>query len=213
MRVLVVGTLPSAVDRTEAQLVAAGYDVVRCHEPGERPFPCAGLIDGRGCPLEADPVDVVVTARDRPWPTPSPHEDGAVCALRRHVPLVVTGSGASDPFERWTTREVCPGDDLAAACVDAARAPLRRHGEVATAAAREVVAQAGIDTGDVYAVVHRARGVLKVTLTLPGRAADVGGNVTARVLTALRELDPHAAGIDVDVTAGAEEAPPMISTE
>ena len=70
MRVLVVGTMPAAIGRAEDQLHAEGHDVVRCHEPGRPSFPCAGLIEGRVCPLEDDPVDVVVAARDRPWPRP-----------------------------------------------------------------------------------------------------------------------------------------------
>lgn len=199
MRVLVVGTLPRGIRRAEDRLLEAGHDVVRCHEPGDTSFPCAGLVEGRACPLEEGPVDVVVDARDRPWPRPSPFEDGAICALRRHVPLVVLGT-ALHPFEQWVTRGIDDIVDLAPACEEAAAAALPRHGEVATAAAREIVELAGIDPDGTAATVRHQRGALLVELVLPPHAEGVQGNVVARLITALRGLDPHARGIDVSIT-------------
>jgi hypothetical protein len=199
MRVLVVGTLPGAIERAATRLRGAGHDVIRCHEHGAPAFPCAALVEGRVCPLEAGPVDVVVTARDRPWPRPSPFEAGATCALRRHVPLVVAGA-VLDPFERWAIREINGDDDLAQACEEAASAPLPRHGEVATASAREVLEQAGVNADGAAATVCHERGHLHVVLELPESARALDSNVAVRVLGSLRALDPHATGIDVSVT-------------
>ena len=42
-------------------------------------------------------------------PGPTPFEDGVSCALRHHVPLVVAGTTALNPFDDWTT--VTAGDD------------------------------------------------------------------------------------------------------
>jgi len=199
MRVLVVGTVPSAIRRAEAVLRDGGHETVRCHEPGDASFPCAGLLEGRHCPLEGAVVDVVVDARSHPWPRPSRFEDGATCALRRHVPLVVLGT-ALQPFEPWVNRGIDDEADLVTACECAASAPQRRHEHVATKTAGNLLARARIDATDVRATVRRERGVLKVDLMLPAKAARLESTAVAKVLSTLRELDPYATGIDVSVT-------------
>ncbi len=198
MRMLVVGTLPSATEPAVAQLEDAGHEVVSCHDPGEGPFPCRAL-SGRGaCPLDGAPVDVVVTVRNRAWAQPSPYEDGAVCALRRHIPMVLAGVSALSPFDRWSPRTVDDGEDLVAACEEAATAPLPELGATARDVARLVVATAGRD-GDVDATVWRQHGGLRVELTLPDGCADLAGKAAARVTGALRALDQFATVIDVAV--------------
>lgn len=198
MRVLVVGTMPAAIERAAVELEAAGHDVVQCHDGLEAAFPCAGLTDGRECPLDVGPVDVVVTARDLTWTRPAPYEEGAVCALRRHTPLVSLHDH-NDPFARWTCREVSLVGDLPGAVEDAAAAPLANHSAVAAAAAQSVAVAAGVDPAGIGAVVHRARGALKVKLTLTPAASHLEGTIAARVMTALRELDTTATGIDIGV--------------
>jgi hypothetical protein len=198
MRVLVVGTMPNGIRQAEEVLHGAGHEVVRCHEPGDTSFPCAGLVEGRECPLEGGPVDVVVSARDRPWPRPSPFEDGAICALRRHVPLVVLGT-ALHPFEQWVTRGVDDADELVTACSEAAAAPLAGHGDVASAAARVRLERAGVDPEATATTVRHVRGRLAVEVTLPPGTDELRGNIVASVITALRGFDRHAPGIDVSV--------------
>jgi hypothetical protein len=198
MRVLVVGTLPEGMRRGEERLGEAGHEVVRCHEPGDPSFPCAGLVEGRVCPLESGPVDVVVTARDRPWPRPSPFEDGAICALRRHVPLVVLGT-AVHPFESWVTARVDDDRELVRACEDAAAASLTRHSTVAASAAQTVLERAGLDPEGAAASVRHERGRLRVELVLPPHPDQLESNIVASVLSALRQFDPHAAGIEVSI--------------
>lgn len=202
MRVLVVGTLPDGVQRAGRELRRAGHEVVGCHEGSEAAFPCAALVEGRACPLDGSPVDVAVTVRDQPWGHPSPYEEGAVCALRRHIPLV-TVDAVVDPFEPWTRRSVTGHEDLSAACEEAANAPLPAHSQVATAVTRDVIERATLDPSGASAVVHRRRGVLKVTIDLPDSAARLRGDIGSRVITALRELDPQSSGIDVGVSATA----------
>ena len=198
MRVLVVGTLPNAISRVDRELQAAGHEVVRCHEAGEPAFPCAALAEKQTCPLERAPVDVTVTVRDRPWSGPSPFEDGAVCALRQHIPLVAVDADIN-PFEPWTRREASSGDDLSAVCEEAATAPLPLHSRIASGTAGEVVELAGFDPLGTDGVVHRRRGALHVMVDVPEAAAGIHGVIAARVVTALREIDRHASGIDVEV--------------
>jgi hypothetical protein len=199
MRILVVGTAPSAIEPAVAELTGAGHDVVRCHDSGAGPFPCLALSDDRACPLEAGPVDVTVTVRDRAWPRPSPYEEGALCALRRHVPLVVAGTAVLQPFERWSSRTSEKGTDLAAACEQAAAAPLPRHGEVSRDAARQFLAAAGRE-GAADASVWRRHGGLRADVIVPAGCADLSPRVAARVTGALRQFDRFATAIDVGVT-------------
>jgi hypothetical protein len=128
---------------------------------------------------------------------PSPYEDGATCGIRQHVPLVVAADRAH-AFEPWATATVPSGTDLAAACERAAAAPLPRHGEVATEAAKDSFARIGLDPDPVTAVVHRRGGTLKVDVTRPpGSDEHQESMVMARVMTAVRSLDKAALGVDV----------------
>ena len=42
----------------------AGHQVLRCHEPGESPFPCNALIAGRQCPLDVGFDSSLLELRD-----------------------------------------------------------------------------------------------------------------------------------------------------
>src|SRR5437763_17150165 len=85
LRVLLVEADHGAGEQTERDLVAAGHEVVRCHEPSEPAFPCRALRVGARCPLEETPVDVAVTVRSRVRVQQQPLEQGVTCALRRHI--------------------------------------------------------------------------------------------------------------------------------
>lgn len=197
MRVLVVGTLPGAVDEAEQVLTAVGHEVVRCHDTQAAAFPCAALEHRGSCPFEQSPVDVVVTARDRAWPRPSPLEDGAVCGIHRLVPLIVHGTTVLEPFERWAMAETTTDDELLDAVAGVAQAPLPEHGVVATRTMCELLATDGIDADGCTVEVRRAHGRLVVTLGLTPEAEPVAPAITVKLLTALRTLDPYADGIDV----------------
>jgi len=199
MRVLVVGTSEESIKQAAAELSAAGHDVERCQYPGTASFPCYGVQCGERCPLDAERVDVVLDARDVPGPRPMPLEEGAVCAIRRQVPLVVV-SHTPSPFARWATRSAAPGA-VVEACMDAANAPLTPHGAIAASAAKRMLERAGINPSRVTATVHHHRGRLRVTLGRPPEARRLDTDLVPSVLAALRRYDPHAAGIDVSVDA------------
>ncbi len=197
MRVMLVGTLPGAIDRTEEVLQSGGHEVVHCRDEHAGTFPCTALTDRGSCPFEAAPVDVVVTARDRAWPRPAPLEDGAICGVHRFVPLVVHGTTALDPFEQWAVAETTTDEELLVAVERAAGAPLPEHGATATATMRDLLAGQGVADDASTITVHRNGGRLVVTLALTPEAQPYAGAMTVKILTALRTLDPYCDGIDV----------------
>ena len=197
MRVLLVGTRPDAVDDTRVVLEGAGHDVVQCRDAHAADFACTALTERGSCPFEHSPVDVVVTARERSLAAPAGTEDGAVCGIHRFVPLVVHGATASDPFAPWATAESSTDDELRAAVVAAAAAPLARHGEVATSTLHDVLTTVGADPAGTAAVVTRTNGRLVAHLDLTPATRAHAPAATVRILTALRALDPYAEGIDV----------------
>jgi hypothetical protein len=200
MRVLVVGTLPEAVERAGATLRGAGHEVFGCHDAGDAAFPCRGLRGG-DCPLAGPGVDVVVTARDGAWPDPSPYEDGVACALRHQVPMVVHAATSSHPFDEWVRGESRADDELPAVVEAAVRAPMLGHSDLARSTARQVLDAAGLPSDGVDAEVVRRDGRLRVTMTLPPGAEAGESGVTAKVLGGLRRYDRHARGIDLGYAA------------
>ena len=126
--VLVLESDARAAERAIALLAGAGHEVVRCHEPGLPAFPCNALMPDGGCPIERGGVDVAVVVRSHPWPRPSTLEDGAVCAIRRGVPLVVAGRTILDPYERWASVVTNGVDDVVDAVERAATSSPRASG-------------------------------------------------------------------------------------
>jgi hypothetical protein len=115
MKVLLFETDPCASDGAARELEEAGHEVVRCHHRALPAFPCVALQDGGRCPIDGGDIDVALTVRAHPLPCPATLEDGVVCALRHHVPLVVAGNAVFNPFEPWMTAAV--GDqDLVEVC-------------------------------------------------------------------------------------------------
>lgn len=112
-RILAVGTDDWAIEQSAATLTQAGHVVLRCHEPGEAPFPCNALRPGRSCPLDAG-VDAVVTSRARPTDQPAIGETGVTCALHAGLPLIVTGISRRSPFNDLAAEVVGEQEDLAA---------------------------------------------------------------------------------------------------
>ena len=201
MRVMLLETDRHAADDAKRRLEEAGHEVVRCHGPGEPAWPCAALRDDQRCPLD-DGVDVALTIRAHPYPRPTATEDGVTCALRHHVPLVVAGTSALDPFDEFVTIDAHDGD-VVAACEQAVALPLVVHSEAATAEVRRLLAKEGIEAPGVdgaAAVATRHGNRVRVEVEVPGgvdrRLADV---LAVRVEGAVRAVDRYAAGIDVSV--------------
>ena len=201
MRVLVLEAEPGAADGAVAALEAASHVVDRCHEVGHPSFPCKGIDNVADCPLSSGPVDVVLTVRGEERWTTSELEDGVACAIRSHVPLVVAGATAGNPYQAWTTASVSPGGDVVGTCLHAASAPLVHHSRVGSERLREVLEHheyQALDSADVE--VTRRNGRLRVRLSVPD---DVPASVTeaaaTHVLAAVHALDPTARGTDVSV--------------
>jgi hypothetical protein len=152
----------------------------------------------RGCPLEGATVDVVLDVHGSSL-VPSPYEDGVACAVRQHIPLVVSRDG-DHPYARWATREVGSDADLVAACEDAATAPLAAHSVIAANAARSSLERSGLDPRGATARVHRRDGRLQVHLRLPPHPEGLESMIGARVVAAVRAHDRSAGGVDVTLT-------------
>lgn len=203
MRVLVLEETADAARDAEAQLSSAGMDVVRCHQPDDPAFPCAGMPGGPGCPIETTVVDVALTM-GRPADDAMP-ADGVRCALRHHIPVVASEVAEDAPW-RSMVRPV-DGDGVLGAVLAAADAPLRRHGQIATAALRDLLTRKGVDAPAATAVVERRTGGLAVELR-PGVPVDtpVLQAAAVRVAAALRGIDHESQSVDVTVMPTTESA-------
>jgi hypothetical protein len=125
VRVLIVGTDEWAIEQAAATVTATGREVLRCHEPGEPPFPCNAFRPGRSCPVD-EGFDVVVTVRARPSRQVEPAEVGVVCALRANRPVVVAGVGGAGPFETVAAARVPDRGDVVSTSEDVVSASRER---------------------------------------------------------------------------------------
>ena len=202
MHLLLTETVTPRARDAARSLREAGHVVHACHDEGDVDATC-GALRGESCPLEADPVDLVVTVRPMGAPKPTPLEDGVLCAVRRKVPVLVAGSTAGDPWARWE-RLVWPGTDLAEPVARAAEAPLAEHSYAATAALRRSLAAAGLPIDPVARVV-RAGAYLKVVVACDAPLpASVAQRAAVRICQTVRAVDPWARGIDVRIPTGDE---------
>lgn len=196
MRILVTETHAEAAMPAVRQLTAAGHEVVRCRDDAAPAFPCEGLAVG-ACPVEAG-VDVALTVRVGPPPQPTPREDGAVCALRRHVPLVVSAPEAPNPFADWATVCIDGTGDVVAACEAAAVADVSSLSEVALAEVRRALALRGYDVDAARVSTVRSARAVKVDVTMP-EAVDAAeaDAIAVAVADVVRSVEPTIAVIDV----------------
>ena len=197
MKVLLLESDRFAGAEVARRLESAGHDVHRCHEAGGPAFPCKGL-EGGDCPVEAGGgVDLAVTVRAHPHPRPTVYEDGVSCALRHHVPLVVTGKTVLQPFDDYAT-EIADTDELVSRVEELASAPLARHSAEATAEATRVLESMGASSEAVEVEVRRRGGSLKaemqVPVDTPTRVVELAG---IRVAGVLRAIAPYARTVDV----------------
>lgn len=199
MRVLVVESEPRAAESVADAMAAAGHEVVRCHDPGWRSFPCVGM-DGT-CPVEAG-LDAAVLSRPRSSGEVSPLEDGVRCAMRAAVPIVHHGPGRAGPYADHVTASV-PTDDVAgvvSAVEDAVAAPHERLSREATKTLHEHLAAAGHPTTGASARVHRSasgsRVIVDVDAAVP---ADAARRAAVWVVSRIRPRDGAGPVIDVVV--------------
>jgi len=197
LSVLVLESQPGGADRSRAELEARGHTVVGCHAPGRPVFPCDAIAAGRECPLEAGVVDVALVVRARDASQPTPREDGAACAIRRHVPLVVAGATRWHPYAPYAGETVDGVAGVVDACERTATAPLPAHSAAAARALQETLERRGQALGPEVSVLRRD-GALVVRVAHAHRLdAATKGMAAVRMMAALRSLDHDSRGIDV----------------
>jgi hypothetical protein len=197
LNVLVLESDSGVATVARRELSAAGHTLHFCHEPGHSGFPCNALREGQQCPFDGEAIDVALDVRGRPRSMPTMREDGVVCAIRQHVPLVVAGPAVFNPYADYATETHEGAFDVVAACERAAAAPLPRHTAVAQDALDATLVRRSLPT-DAHVTVCRRSGSLHVSVT-PGSDVDraTRNMIAVRVAAALRALDHDAKGIDV----------------
>jgi hypothetical protein len=198
MQVLVVESHEGAAERLERALCERGHVVHRCHEERHERTGCRALDAEDGCPLDRQRIDVAVDVRRTHHPAPRPLEQGATCAIRARVPMVLAGVATDSRLERWAT-SVAVGDVPAVVkaieAVDGSISPM--HQQVVD----EALATLAPD-GDTSAVVRRRPGQVLVELVLPPEVtAAEGERLAVRLVAAVRRFDPVTAIVDVSRTS------------
>jgi hypothetical protein len=191
--VLVPDTTGAEAAQLARRLEDAGHRVHRCVGAGGA---CIGLTAGR-CPLDSAPVDIAVSACSAaPQGTPA---DGAVCAARRRIPLVLVGADAGHPLAPWA--DAMPGPEEATGAVDDVLSlPLGRHTEEAERAMLHELRRQGSSSGDALVAVYRRPGRLLVDLTYRTTVSPTQAQrLAAHVAQAVRGYDRWAPKLDVTV--------------
>ena len=196
MNVLVLENEPDAADVATRELRDAGHNVLSCHEPTTASFPCRGVVNPSLCPVRTETVDVALAVRVGTRARPTLGEDGARCALIHRIPLVVAGAPMFDPFDDFATRTVERTYDIVDTCEDAALAPIAVLGRRATEALRAALDGSG-DSSARVVVTRRAGRLIARVVGAGAMATQERSRAAVRVMAALREIDPYAAGIDV----------------
>lgn len=195
MDILVTESIPGAGGTATERLEAAGHRVHRCHEPSSA-FPCAGVRSE--CPLDEQPIDLVLAVRPHIRTTPTTSEIGVTCALRQRIPVAVTGQTLLNPFEPFGAAAI--EEELVEACERVAAARRPEHEAAAAAAVQSSLATAGHEKALCDVSVHRDNGRLRVRVSVPKEVPEPTRKMLAvRVIGRLRNFDPHAEGVDVAV--------------
>lgn len=209
MDVLVLDTHGRSGQLAQRQLEESGHRVLRCHEQDSTDFACVALDDPAACPLNGDAVDVALVVRDQPSSGAIAPEDGAACALRRFVPLVIADETGSHPFHDRATATISGTAGVVDACVQAATARLTRHEPVALAMLRTTLASQDVSTDDCDVIVRRSGDVTRIELRAAGLDTRLRSMVATRVGAAIRAMDhttPRLSIAVVDVATGKSTA-------
>jgi hypothetical protein len=206
--VLIMENRRGAAHDAEAELVAAGHRVHRCHHADDRGFPCVGVTEPGTCPIDHG-VDVALLVRHHVAPRPAPLEEGVSCIIRSGVPLVEDGPSVLDPFDAWVTERVGPELGIEATCqkaADSAYEPLRLAIRERIAA---VLHAAGLTFDLVTCTLVPAGGGLRVELAVDAPVdRRLHQTLAVRVLDAVRSSSTTTYGqVDVEVTGRGDPAP------
>lgn len=180
------------------ELERAGHRVHRCHDAGEPAFPCRGVADPAGCPLDGA-IDVVLVVRPHVHPNPSVLEDGVACAIRAGVPVVEDGSSILDPFAPWVTARVGDGG-VSVACEQAAALGYEPVADDVLRRCAPVLEAAGVDPASARCWMELEWPRLQVHIDVPAtlRAGDREA-LAVRALDAVRASRRTYDKIDVQV--------------
>ena len=193
--VLVPDTRGADAAQLARRLEDEGHRVHRCMttEPTEG---CVGLTDGR-CPLDSVPVDLAVSVG--PPAQDGRSADGATCAARRRIPLVLVAAEPDHPLAPWAAATA--GADAAVAVVDDVLAlPLRRHTAEAERALLHELRRQGSRSDEADVAVYRRPGRLLVDLTYGAAISRTQAErLGTHVAQAVRGYDRWAPKLDVTI--------------
>jgi hypothetical protein len=194
MRVLVVESHLGASERLKGELTRRGHEVLACHEDQHVRHGCKAVDPDAGCPLDERNVDAAVDVRRSYHPDPRPLEQGAVCAVRARVPLVVAGTSTDSPLEPWATSVVVgdvPAIVEAVEAIEGSIAPM--HQQVVDEALDALLPGEGAT-----AIVRRGEDRIHVDLSLPSHLTSIEAErVAVRVVAAVRRFDHTTSTVDV----------------
>lgn len=194
MRILLVDGDESEGIVLAGQLGERGHEVVRCF-PLEGQALCVGASDSSQCPVESLGCDVALLVRDAES-EPGLREMGAVCAIRRHIPVIEAFAESKSPFASWST----PAGTAVVEAVEEFDTGAR-PGLVTAIEARLATLPAVIRLGKMPTIAVRHQGsqlLLNITLP-PGASAIEEESIVTWAVRCLREQDPHSLTADVSI--------------
>lgn len=205
MHILLVEGYAGEARETEQTLQELGHSTYRCADHDAAAFPCNGMATG-ACPLEHEPIDAAVLVRTELADMPTAREDGARCALRRHVPLVLAGDVEASAYRDWATDTTQDLATIPEAVKLAASRQLDRHSEAAQRSFLAVLVGSDLSTEGADAAVRRSGTDLRVTLSSPEVIPQpLRESAAVRAAGAVRDVDPYVSRIDVEVAAPTEK--------
>ena len=178
------------------ELSAAGYEVRHCYRARDTGIACAAE-RGRPCPIEEGHVDLVVVPQ-ADGSRSQGMSDGARCALRRKIPVLMPALGPGT-YRRWGA---AAGSELpvTAAVEKALGEPLLEHSHTATTVVYGLLPRHGLSPAGVTAKVWRRDGRLVVRVASDAALPmEIRRVISIRLPAELRKIDPWAAGMDVSI--------------
>lgn len=194
MRILLVDGDRSEASVLAGQLGERGHEVVRCF-PEHGMGLCIGVEHPENCPVESLGCDVALVVRE-PSEDPTLREMGAICAVRRHIPLVEARPDPESPYSAWST----PTGTAVVEAVEDFDSGFR-PGLVAAVERKLAAVPAVRRMGHIPTVaVRRIGSAVHLSLTLPAEASRTDEeSIVTWAVRALREADPHSATADVTI--------------
>lgn len=195
MRILLVDGDRSEGSVLAGQLGERGHEVVRCFPESGQEL-CVGVDHPDRCPVESLGCDVALVVRNV-VDEPALREMGAVCAVRRHIPLVEARADDHSPFASWST----PSGTAVVEAVEDFDSGVRPR--LVQAVESKLASLPAVQRlGRIPTVAVRRKGTsLFMTISLPNAATRAEeDSIVTWAVRALREADPHSSSADVSIT-------------